>query len=165
MIDARDVGNEAATRPAVRPVPAAIAVVVRGDEVLLVRRANPPDLGLWGFPGGKIDFGETVAAAATRELWEETGVRGEALRAFAAVDVFDRAADGALMRHFILNAVLCRWLSGDPVAADDALEARWFGVAALDPGRMAMSLSVDAIARQGLGLARGLDPAAFGAQP
>ena len=42
------------------PVPAVIAVVIHGDRALLVRRANPPDAGLWGFPGGKIEFGETV---------------------------------------------------------------------------------------------------------
>ncbi len=60
------------------PVPAVIAVVVHDGQALLVRRANPPDAGLWGFPGGKIEFGETVKAAATRELLEETGIHGEA---------------------------------------------------------------------------------------
>ncbi len=43
---------------------------------MLVRRANPPDAGLWGFPGGKIEFGETVKDAAMRELREETGYEG-----------------------------------------------------------------------------------------
>ncbi|MFX6119029.1 NUDIX domain-containing protein, partial [Acinetobacter baumannii] len=58
-----------------RPIPATIAVVLRDDRVLLVRRANPPDAGRWGFPGGKIERGETIAEAAIRELMEETAVQ------------------------------------------------------------------------------------------
>ena len=51
----------------VRPVVAVLAVVVQAGRILLVRRANPPDAGLWGFPGGKVEFGETIADAALRE--------------------------------------------------------------------------------------------------
>lgn len=129
------------------PVPAVIAVVIHEGRALLVRRANPPDAGLWGFPGGKIEPGETVKAAATRELFEETGIRGEAQEILTALDVLVRSDDGALRQHFILIAVRCRWLSGLPVAGDDALEARWFPVSELHPDRIAMSADVDAIAR------------------
>ncbi|MEN7538812.1 NUDIX domain-containing protein, partial [Aurantiacibacter flavus] len=55
-----------------RPIAATIAVVLREGQVLLVRRANPPDAGRWGFPGGKIETGETIEQAAIRELYEET---------------------------------------------------------------------------------------------
>lgn len=108
------------------PVAAAIALVVREGRVLLVQRAKPPDAGLWGFPGGRIALGETVAAAAERELLEETGVTARALRVATAIDVFDRDAAGALRGHFVLVGVLCAWVSGDPVAGDDALAADWF---------------------------------------
>src|SRR5690349_4859297 len=107
------------------PVPAVIAVVIREGRVLLVRRANPPDAGLWGFPGGKIEFGETVEAAAIRELLEETGVQGEAQDVLTTLDILVPSDDGGLRQHYILIAVRCRWLSGEPVAGDDALEARW----------------------------------------
>jgi ADP-ribose pyrophosphatase YjhB (NUDIX family) len=50
----------------VRAVPAVIGVVVRDRDVLLVRRANPPDAGRWGFPGGKIEPGEPIADAVVR---------------------------------------------------------------------------------------------------
>ena len=108
------------------PVPAALAVVVRGRQVLLVRRANPPDQGLWGFAGGRIERGETVFAAAERELVEETGLAGTAVRLLDALDLLDYAPDGTLRHHFILLAVLCTARSGFLRAADDALEARWF---------------------------------------
>ena len=105
-----------------RPVPAVLAVILRGEEVLLVRRANPPDAGLWGFPGGKIELGETLGAAAEREAREETGVRCRAGAAFAALDAFHRE-DGALRAHYVMVAVTCAWLEGEPLAADDAAHA------------------------------------------
>lgn len=135
------------------PVAAAIAVVFREERVLLVRRKNPPDVGLWGFPGGKIEFGESIESAAVRELAEETGVRAEAVRVFTAVDVFDREADGRLRRHFVLIAALCQWISGEPAAADDALEARWFAPAELDDPHLALSLDVAEVAGLAAGLA------------
>lgn len=124
----------------VEPVPAVLAVVVRDGRVLLVRRANPPDRGRWGFPGGRIEPGETLAAAALRELREETGVAAEAGRVLTALDSIHRAAAGGLTYHYVLVAVLCRWLGGDGKAADDALETGWFTpaeVAALGEGASA----------------------------
>lgn len=136
------------------PVPAVIAVVVHEGRALLVRRANPPDAGLWGFPGGKIEFGETVADAAVRELFEETGVRGEAQGVLTTLDILVPSDEGGIQQHYILIAVRCRWLSGAPVAADDALDAGWFSVADLDPTTLPMSADVDAIARQAESLSR-----------
>lgn len=132
-----------------RPIPAVLAVILRGPDVLLVRRANPPDAGLWGFPGGKIEPGETLAQAAEREALEETGVTCRAGTAFAALDAFHRE-DGVLRAHYVLVALPCRWLAGEPVAADDALEAAWFPLAAL-PG--ARSVDVDRIAALAVGQA------------
>ncbi len=56
------------------PVLGVIAVVLRGDQVLLVQRGKAPDRGLWAYPGGAVNWGEPVARAALRELREETGV-------------------------------------------------------------------------------------------
>ncbi len=113
--------------PGLRPVAAVIAVVPRGDQVLLVRRANPPDAGLWGFPGGKVDAGETIAQATLRELAEETGVTATPGPLLDVLDIFDRDATGQhLVRHYVLVVTLCHWQAGEPVAADDALDAGWF---------------------------------------
>ena len=140
------------TTPAPRPIAATIAAVVRDGHVLLVRRANPPDENCWAFPGGKIDAGETIEAATARELLEETGVTAEPLHVFDAVDVFDRDDTGALRRHFILIAVLCRWQSGEPVAGDDARDARWVSLSDLDGHALATSFGVAALARKAAAL-------------
>ena len=56
------------------PKVAAVVVVGRDDRVLMVRRANQPGYGLWSVPGGYVDRGEVVEAAAAREVREETGL-------------------------------------------------------------------------------------------
>jgi 8-oxo-dGTP diphosphatase len=137
-----------------RPIPAVIAVVVRADAVLLVRRANPPDAGLWGFPGGKIELGERLDQAAVRELYEETGVVARAVEVFTAVDAVEMASDASVMHHYVLVAVLCQWVSGNPVAGDDALEARWFEINSLLAADTVKSFAVDIVAAKGLLLAQ-----------
>lgn len=143
--------------PSARPIAATIAVVPRDGAVLLVRRANPPDVGRWGFPGGKIETGEALLDATIRELREETQVEAEAVEVLTAVDAFDHDETGALRQHFILIAVLCRWRAGEPVAGDDALEARWIAVEALEREDLALSIGVAALARRALARAAGLD--------
>ena len=91
-----------------RPVLAALAVVVEGHNVLLVRRRNPPDAGLWGYPGGHVEAGETALAAAVRELAEETTVLADPVGYLANLDTILPGADGRLAHHFFLEAVLCR---------------------------------------------------------
>ncbi|MEZ4284950.1 MAG: NUDIX domain-containing protein [Nitrospira sp.] len=83
----------------IRPTPAVIGVVVRAGKVLLVRRNNPPDAGKWGFPGGKIESGETLRAAAAREVKEETGLLVSPDQVITALDVLDRDAQGSLRFH------------------------------------------------------------------
>lgn len=129
----------------IRPVPAVIAVALRGAEVLLVQRANAPDAGLWGFPGGRIEPGEALQAAALRELAEETGLRGEAAGVIAALDALDHAPDGVLRHHYVLIAVRITGVQGEPVAADDALDARWVALDRLE--ELPLSRDVARLAR------------------
>jgi ADP-ribose pyrophosphatase YjhB (NUDIX family) len=133
-----------------RPVAAAIAVVMHARDVVLVQRRNPPDAGLWGYPGGRIEPGETIFAAALRELQEETGLVGCARRLLTPFDVFHRDDDGQLLGHFILLPVLCGWVSGSPQAASDALDAGWFDIDGLEHRQATLSPHVPALAHQAL---------------
>ncbi|WP_298747526.1 NUDIX hydrolase [uncultured Brevundimonas sp.] len=103
------------------PVPAVGVVCLRGDTVLLIRRGTPPRQGEWSLPGGRIEPGERAMDAALRELREETGVEAEITGLVDVVDgLFPEAG-----RHHVLIDYAARWLSGEPVAGGDALEARF----------------------------------------
>jgi len=62
------------------PKVAAICIVERKGEILMIRRALQPGIGLWSIPGGYVDRGEVVEEAAAREVREETGLRVEVER-------------------------------------------------------------------------------------
>jgi ADP-ribose pyrophosphatase YjhB (NUDIX family) len=108
-----------------RPKIGALAIVPRGGAVLMVRRGRAPSRGLWGFPGGHVEWGETVGAAALRELAEETGVTAVPGPLLGVLDVIGAG------HHYVLTAHLCHWRAGEPVAADDAEAAAWWPVDAL----------------------------------
>lgn len=118
---------------AARPQAGAGVVCLRGGEVLLIRRGKPPRLGEWSLPGGRIEWGETAAAAALRELVEETGVEAELLGLLDVVDGLFAGDGGTLERHYVLVDYAARWIAGEPVAGDDAAEARfWPAEAAIE---------------------------------
>jgi ADP-ribose pyrophosphatase YjhB (NUDIX family) len=108
-----------------RPVVGVLAVVLRGERALLVRRGNPPLPGRWGFPGGLLELGETVAEGAMRELEEETGVSAQAAGTLTVVDQIERDPEGRVRYHYALVAVRGLWRKGEGVAGDDAEEVAW----------------------------------------
>jgi 8-oxo-dGTP diphosphatase len=123
----------AMTQAPPRPIPAVGVVCLRGAEVLLIRRANPPRAGEWSLPGGKIEWGERSTDAALRELAEETGVRAELVGLIEVVDsILASRQTGAVWGHYVLLDYAARWLSGEPVAGDDAAEARFVALAEID---------------------------------
>ena len=134
-----------------RPVVAVIAVVVREGRVLLVRRANAPDQGKFGFPGGRIELGERLEGAALRELAEETGVEAEAIEVLTAVDAIDCDIRGVPRFHYVLVTVLCRWRSGDGAPAGDVSEIRWVQPDEIGRGDLLASRDVARVARMALG--------------
>jgi 8-oxo-dGTP diphosphatase len=112
--------------------PTACAVVVddRG-RVLLVRRAGEPFRGYWDLPGGFLEEGEQPLGGIRRELREETGLEVEP-EEFVGVWM-DRYGD-AEDAHATLNLYwTARVLRGEPRAADDVTELRWFGPEELPP--------------------------------
>jgi 8-oxo-dGTP diphosphatase len=98
---------------------AAVSVALkRGDGLLLVKRAHEPAKDQWAFPGGRVERGEKLEAAARRELLEETGL----LAADLAVHV------ELLIGKFHLTVFQGDALEGEPVAHDDALAAKFFNL-------------------------------------
>jgi ADP-ribose pyrophosphatase len=104
------------------PITCVGAVVFNNDKVLLVKRANPPNQNLWTIPGGKIRFGESLQQAAEREILEETGIVVKAGEPVHAFDLIDTNAN----THYVIIDVIADYISGNPLAADDALAAGWF---------------------------------------
>ena len=108
------------------PVPTVGVVCLRGDQVLLIKRGNPPRQGQWSLPGGRLEWGETTKVAALRELLEETGVRAELLGLVDVLDgMFSSRTTGETTLHYVMIDYAARWISGEPVAGDDAAEARF----------------------------------------
>jgi ADP-ribose pyrophosphatase YjhB (NUDIX family) len=109
----------------------ASACVWRGDRVLIVQRGKPPVVGVWSLPGGAVEPGETVKAAAARELMEETGVAAELTQLVEIADVIRRDAQGTVEFHYAIACFAGAWMSGEPKAQSDALAARWASLAEL----------------------------------
>ena len=129
------------------PLPGVLALVERHGRLLMVRRAKEPDRGKWGFPGGLVELGETVMAAAMRELAEETGLVAEAQGIVDVFEVISPDGEGRIRYHYVLNVVRCHCAQGDPVAADDAEAAGWFTLSEIEGGELPVSVNAPRLAR------------------
>lgn len=112
-----------------KAVLAVSVAVMRGRRILLVKRGRAPAKGLYAFPGGRVEAGETLEQAARRELLEETGVAGRALAPLTTIHIPPSPQEGA--PAYDLTVFVCRDSNGEPVAADDADEAAFFDRAEL----------------------------------
>ena len=101
------------------------AVVFRDDSVLLIRRGKEPRAGQWSLPGGAQKLGETVFAAACREVKEEAGIDVRVVGLLDVVDSITRDAEGGVDYHYTLVDVAAEWQSGELAAGGDAVEAVW----------------------------------------
>jgi ADP-ribose pyrophosphatase YjhB (NUDIX family) len=109
---------------AARPVLAVGGLVFDdADRLLVIRRARPPSAGRYTLPGGKVEAGETLAAACAREVLEETGIEVEV---GALVELVEKIGEEAgAPYHFVIADYLCRPRGGTLAAASDAADARW----------------------------------------
>ena len=96
-------------------------VMDASNQVLLVKRAHPPQQGFWHLPGGKLEWGESVGACAEREVLEETGLD---IVSGPVIAVADRFIEGF---HYVILDVLARVDAHSPPVSpsSDALDAAW----------------------------------------
>ena len=107
------------------PRPAVGAVVFKGDRILLVKRGQPPAQGQWAIPGGNIQLGESLQAAAQREILEETGITIKASKPVYTFDAIIEDDDGRIRFHYVIVDLLAEYVKGELRPGDDAADARW----------------------------------------
>ena len=103
------------------PFPTVDIIIERENGIVLIKRKNPP-YG-WALPGGFVDYGESLEAAAVREACEETSLQAELISQFGAYSDPDRDP-----RKHTITVVFIAKAEGEPRAADDAAGAGVFGL-------------------------------------
>ena len=108
-------------QPYRNPAPTVDVIIEMSGGIVLVKRRFPPPG--WALPGGFVEYGETLAAAAVREAREETGLDVTLTELFNAYS--DPARDP---RQHTIAVVFLGQADGRPVGGDDAAEADVFAV-------------------------------------
>jgi len=105
-----------------------VGAVIKDEQgrLLLIKRGHEPGAGLWSLPGGRIEPGETDAAALVREMREETGLEVQAGPLLGRVR---RPAPGSTVLD--IRDYAATVTGGTLRAGDDAAEARWVAVSEL----------------------------------
>jgi ADP-ribose pyrophosphatase YjhB (NUDIX family) len=106
----------------ISPAAGAEAVIVREGKILLIKRS---DNGLWAVPGGLVEVGETLAEAAQRELWEETGIRGQVTRLLGIFD--SRLWQSKTKAHLYHAIFLAEATNMSPRTSSESTEVAFFG--------------------------------------
>jgi 8-oxo-dGTP diphosphatase len=122
VVWARNACDDRPMAPSTPPAPVVAVGVVALDpdgRLLMVERGRPPAAGTWSLPGGRVEPGETMAAAAVREAVEETGL---VLELGEVAGVVERIGEGF---HYVIVDFWAEVAQGaEPVGAGDAAAAR-----------------------------------------
>jgi 8-oxo-dGTP diphosphatase len=107
------------------------AVVRRGDEVLLIRRARGTAVGQWSIPGGRLEFGESLKDAVAREVREETGLDVKVGRFLGWAE---RMGDDPAPYHYVILDFAAEPVDAAAVAraGDDADDVAWVPAKAIE---------------------------------
>ena len=101
------------------------ALVIEGDDILLVERGKEPLKGYWSLPGGLLEVGERLTDAVRREVLEETGLEVEPVSFHEIFERIMRDGQGEPEYHYVLIDYICRVTGGILQAASDASRVAW----------------------------------------
>ena len=113
------------------------AVVIDDERLLLVRRGRGRAQGEWAVPGGRVQPGELLVEAVVRELREETGIEGVCGNLIGVLELLDDAGP----HQVVLGHLVTLMEATEPVAGDDAAEARWVPLGDVAELRLAPGLA------------------------
>jgi 8-oxo-dGTP diphosphatase len=108
-----------------RPLIAASVGVFREGRVLIAERTVEPAKGLFTFPGGKLEMGETLAECALRELQEEVGVSARIIGFVDHVETIVRDQAGVVTFHALVCAFAAVWVAGEPQSSSEIGQTVW----------------------------------------
>ena len=108
-----------------RPILGVGALILDGDNILLVERGREPLQGMWSLPGGVLETGETLAEGIHREVLEETGLTIEIIGVLEIFERILRDDQGRAEYHYVLIDYVCRATGGTLHASDDVSQAEW----------------------------------------
>ncbi len=115
-----------------RPYLGVSVAVFRAGRVLIARRTKPPFAGAFSLPGGLVEVGETLEAAALRELREEVHVDARIVAFNRHVESIDRDIAGKIRHHYVIASFVGEWIAGEAKPGREAGEAVW-----VEPARLA----------------------------
>lgn len=107
-----------------RPFVGVAVIVTHNNKVLLGKRKGAHGAGAWAFPGGHLEFNESIEGCAVREVYEETGLSIKNCRFVTCTN--DLFKDNN--KHYVTLFVVCEYESGEPEIKepDKCEEWKWF---------------------------------------
>ena len=113
--------------PPKRPQLAVSAVIFREGKLLLLKRAKSPGHGFWSLPGGRVEFGESLHTALTREVDEEAGLKIDIVALAGWREVLPGASGGG---HYLIMSFAARWVACEPRLNEEHDDFKW-----VEPGQ------------------------------
>ncbi|MEM4718032.1 MAG: NUDIX hydrolase [Desulfurococcaceae archaeon] len=111
-------------------IAAVSSVLIRNNEILLVKRRFPPGTGKWSIPGGVIEAGEKIVEAAKRELLEETGLEADPAGIIWVLNNVVYDVGKRVLYHYVIIDILfdSNTIRGVLRPGGDAVDVAWFRI-------------------------------------
>jgi len=131
-----------------KPIAGVGAVILKGNELLLIKRGHPPMQGSWSLPGGRVKENETLDHALQREVWEECSITITVMNLIDIFEYIERDEENRIKYHYVVFDFITYYKSGLLHHASDAADALWVRQDALSS--MVLTDMVRKIIRQGI---------------